>query len=416
MEFSIEVKPDVRNISSIPLQSISDSKDLNKSEMDAYNAIPFNQVHSKDLYTSIETVAHRRKLKNGQTFSCDLCNKRYISTKCFETHLMQHLSETPLISLARIESILDCKSKRKDERGKRKIGCKKIKAIKIKPPCICDVCGKSFKFKSCLRIHYTKHTKLKKYHCYDCGKAFVSKGYLKKHHVLHSIYSNSLKSGLPVVCNLCNKHFLKMDNIKHHMYYHLRGKLHSKISQEKSLQKSRRKKPCICDICGKVCSCKSLLKQHYVVHTKMKLYLCDVCGRSYASKEYLNRHYKQHTSKKEHACEDCGLSFHSKIILNKHRLSHVKVKAHKCNECGKSFTVKNYLQRHYHRVHSKDGLFPCEHCNKSFSLKSFLTRHLPVHTKAKPFFCTICGILFKRKSSLGDHLLRHKRRNQMPID
>ncbi|XP_059176965.1 zinc finger protein 184-like [Physella acuta] len=410
MEFPIEMKPDILNIPSFSSESMCDIKNKIKSEIIDDKSFFFEQACFNELQTCVEAITYRDCLKYGNTFTCNLCNKRYISMKSFETHLMRHLSGKSQASLAQMESILESRGKRNNRHVFKNIGSKEIK-----PAFICDVCGKSYICKSSLEIHYARHTKLKNYDCYKCRQVFYNAGSLKEHIFLHSVYTNSFKSGLPVVCDLCNQHLNKMDCIKKHMQKHLTEKPQPK---KISLKKRKRKRPCICDICGKIYSCDSLLKQHYVVHTKVKLYLCDVCGKSYASKTCLNNHYKLHSNsmQKKYTCVQCGSTFLNIHCLYKHRRLHIKVKAHKCNECDKTFSIPAYLRIHIRRVHTKDNPFPCEHCDKSFFFKSMLNRHLAVHTTAQPFLCTICGKLFKRKTSLRDHFLRHKKRNQVPDD
>ena len=67
---------------------------------------------------------------------------------------------------------------------------------------ICDVCKKTLKTKSYLKIHKRIHTGETPYECDIFDKSFIIKGSLTRHMLVHSGKKD-------FKCYACHKHFLK---------------------------------------------------------------------------------------------------------------------------------------------------------------------------------------------------------------
>ena len=65
----------------------------------------------------------------------------------------------------------------------------------------CDVCDKSWAYKSELIRHMQVHSGKKDFQYYVCGKYFARNTNLKKHLIIHTFNAKQFK------CDVCDKHF-----------------------------------------------------------------------------------------------------------------------------------------------------------------------------------------------------------------
>ena len=110
------------------------------------------------------------------------------------------------------------------------------------------------------------------------------------------------------ICNICNKAFKKLFNLKQHMRVH---------TNEKLLK---------CAQCKKRFNDRSSMNKHTkTVHADLRPYTCSLCEKCLTSSSHLKDHQVTHTNQKEFQCLQCGKSFAFRSSLNKHSLNHQRL-------------------------------------------------------------------------------------------
>ncbi|XP_057617916.1 zinc finger protein 226-like [Chionomys nivalis] len=216
-------------------------------------------------------------------------------------------------------------------------------------PYECERCGKLFRCRSALNVHFKVHTRERPYVCEACGSAFSQASHLQDHQRLHT-----------------------------------------------------GEKPFKCDACGKSFSRNSHLRSHQRVHTGEKPYKCEECGKNFICSSNLYIHQRVHTGEKPYKCVDCGKEFSRPSSLQAHQGIHTGEKSYVCTVCGKGYTLNSNLQVHL-RVHTGEKPYKCDVCGKVFSRSSQLQSHQRVHTGEKPYKCEVCGKSFGWRSNLLIH-------------
>jgi len=179
----------------------------------------------------------------------------------------------------------------------------------------------------------------------------------------NDINSHLIKTQDGYECNLCQKLYRTLSNIREH----LQSSHNIGVTEELS---------CPHQACSYTTFSSGQYRAHKSWHANNAALVCPVCN-----KEYLGG--------------TKGLRNHMKI--------HSKNKDYICKQCNKQFINLSRLNYHIQNVHG-DFIHLCEICNKQFRSKPNLIRHQQVHTNDNGYLCPCCPFTTSFSSSLTSHV------------
>ena len=161
----------------------------------------------------------------------------------------------------------------------------------------CDICHKSFNFRSKLIRHQHLHTGVKPYHCKFCIKQFSLLHHLQVHERIHT-------GEKPYKCSKCKKAFTQSQDLKRHQRKHTGERPHN------------------CTMCDKSFFQSGDLKSHFTRRHSIscqKTHKCNMCGKCFMKSQELKSHTRQHTGEKPYQCDLCEKSFAQVSNLKRHQ-------------------------------------------------------------------------------------------------
>ncbi|XP_026218048.1 zinc finger protein 708-like isoform X2 [Anabas testudineus] len=335
-----------------------------------------NRLHPNGI-TKLE------KQREVQAWLCAVCGKTFNCRSRLKTHEVIHSGVKP----HRCDLCPKAYMRTNDLEHHKKIAHVEGAVEPQRPSLLlCDHCGKEFKCRSQLAIHYQTHTGERPHLCDICGRKFGRQYQLKRHKILvHANRVNgeeSLPLDAPFTCSVCGKRLKSEALLAAHSRIHSGDKPHR------------------CGICLRSFQRATCLKQHHIrVHLKVKVNdAVHAAGR------------RKSTMTKAFPCPICSKVFKFKSLLTSHSMIHSDIRPYACDYCSRSFRRLSHLKRHCEVVHANGARLPqtfvCHICGKDKKCRSQLARHVIIHTGERPYACDLCSARFNRSGNLQQHKKR----------
>jgi len=155
-----------------------------------------------------------------------------------------------------------------------------------------------------------------------------------------------------------------------------------------------------CNICGKQCKSKHVLRSHMLVHTSKRVKCPKCIPDKFMKENSLKKHLKNSHKEADVQCEypGCDKMFKLREVMQRHIKSVHMLERTICSNCGAAVINLSY----HLETCNKDNLdnITCKICKKQFSCKMYLTTHIKtVHGPTALEVCTVCGKSVKNVKS-----------------
>ncbi|KAK0055437.1 PR domain zinc finger protein 10 [Biomphalaria pfeifferi] len=242
-------------------------------------------------------------------FSCSSCDATFVSKEQW----LQHKDCAP--------TMIVCKYENCSKVFATKYKYHRHKIIHEKPNNFqCHFCQSKFNRLDHLKNHLLVHDMNRStFACDICGKSYLYKSTLIFHKAKHeAVEGNSL------FCLVCKQGFPSKEELKKHINVHNRYK-----REEKPRKMS-------CPDCGKQFLTQKDIRRHRVTHSKERPFLCEHCPHTFVRKDHLRRHYS---------------SSHKKELYEQQ----LKSNPFGCSICLEAFNKQEFLAYHIKTVHPNGG-------------------------------------------------------------
>lgn len=283
--------------------------------------------------------------EEGVLFQCRECGKTFPTRGRVQSHAVSHSSVMPHC----------CEFCDRQFKLSSALRVHKINVHSGVKPFKCDQCDAAYAFNSDLTVHKRMHKEERPFVCCDCGLAYKKSNHLSGHRKRVHGSTKLTQSQQLLRCEICQKTFKFKSSWKLHMRCHNKKMQSCHIAYNKKRELTEPMKAndaChTCAKCGHFFSTEMLLQGHMQVHSEEKSFACIHCSKNFKFKRDLFAHRKtEHwrTTQKEnpYKCEQCDSSFRYKTELTKHKRIHKDERPHACGECGAKFKRSAHLRMH----------------------------------------------------------------------
>ncbi|XP_041817537.1 zinc finger protein 708-like [Chelmon rostratus] len=410
------------------------------------SAVEDVQLDSESQHAPLRGV----KLEPGSTM-CDVCGKVMKNKSSLARHSFIHTGKKPFachlcdLRFNRRDNLQHHLNRLHPN------GVAKLEKQREVQAWLCAVCGKTFSCRSRLKTHEVIHSGVKPHRCDLCPKAYMRTNDLEHHKkIVHINGATEPPPTSSLLCDFCGKEFKCRSQLAIHFQTHTGERPHLcdicgrkfgrqyQLKRHKTLVHGNRvngeenppsDSPFACDVCGKRLKSEALLDAHSRIHSGDKPHRCGICLRGFQRATCLKQHHvrvhlrvrvneamhaigrrKSSAEARTFPCPICSKVFKFKSLLASHSLIHSEIRPYGCDFCSRSFRRLSHLKRHREVVHANGERLPqsfiCHICGKDKKCRSQLARHVIIHTGERPYACDLCAARFNRSGNLQQHRKR----------